>query len=157
LLLAALGPAMLRLAGERADGAVTAFTGPKAIADHIVPKLSQAAATSGKADPRVAAGITVCVTNDQAGIRAAMAEQFGFFGEMPSYRAMLDLEGVAGVEDVAIVGNEAAIEREVRRYADAWATELIVSLFGSKSDRVRTVELMGELARAAGPVATATA
>lgn len=150
LLLSALGPVMLRLAGEMADGTVTAFTGPVALADHIVPTISRAAAAAGRPAPRVVAGVSVCVTADEAATRASFGERFGFFGRLPSYRVMLDREGANGVEDVAVVGDEAAVERELRRYADAGATELIASPFGTGEERERTVGLLASLARAGG-------
>lgn len=148
LLISALGPVMLRLAGEAADGTVTAFTGPTALGGYVVPTISDAAAAAGRPAPRIAAGVTVCVTDDEAGARGALAEQIGFFGDMPSYRAMLDREGVAGVADVALVGDERAVEEGVRRYAEAGATDLIASPFGSAAERTRTIGLLASLARA---------
>jgi len=154
LVLSALGPAMLGLAGELADGTVTAFTGPRALADHVVPAITRAAAAAGRPAPRVVAGASICVTTDAAAARAGFAERFGFFGEIPSYRAMLDREGVAGVADVAIAGDETAVERELRRYADAGATELVASLFGSAEEQARTMTLLAALARS-GAIARA--
>ena len=148
LLLSALGPVMLRIAGELADGTVTTLTGPRGIAGHVVPTISRAAADAGRPSPRVVAEALVSVTADEDGTRAWFAERFGFLARMPSYRATLDREGVAGYADIAIVGDEAAVERELRRYADAGATELIACPFGPEADRARTVEVLATLARA---------
>jgi F420-dependent oxidoreductase-like protein len=146
LLISALGPVMLQVAGELADGTVTAFTGPTAIADYVVPTITRAAV--GRPAPRVVAIATVRVTDDPDGARAEIAEASGFLGQLPGYRAMLDREGVAGVEDVAIVGDEATVEREVRRYADAGATEFVANVAGPATDRARTIEVLGGLAAA---------
>ena len=143
MLVSALGPFMLRLAGELADGTITAVTGPKAMANYVVPTIARAAA--GRPAPRVVAMATVRVTDDVAGARAAIAEASGFLAQLPGYRAMLDREGVAGVEDVAIVGDEAAVERAIRRYAEAGATEFVASVAGPDPDKVRTIELLGSL------------
>ncbi|MQA29630.1 MAG: TIGR03564 family F420-dependent LLM class oxidoreductase [Luteitalea sp.] len=148
LLISALGPVMLQIAGELADGTITAFTGPTALAGYVVPTITRAAAAAGRAAPRVVAIATVSMTADPAGARAQIAKNSGFLGQLPGYRAMLDREGVAGVEEVAIAGDEATVEREVRRYADAGATEFVASVTGSDAERARTIELLGRLASA---------
>jgi F420-dependent oxidoreductase-like protein len=147
LLIAALGPVMLRLAGELTDGTITAWTGPITLADHIVPVLTRAAAAAGRADPRVVVGTLVSVTADAAAARELVNERFGMAGQTPSYRAMLDREGVSSPADVIVAGDEAAVERELRRYVDAGATELLAIPFGSTDDQTRTLGLLASLAR----------
>ncbi|MGH2598621.1 MAG: TIGR03564 family F420-dependent LLM class oxidoreductase [Dehalococcoidia bacterium] len=146
LLISALGPVMLQIAGELADGTITAFTGPTALAGYVVPTITRAASATGRSAPRVVAGALVSVTADADGARSAAAEQFGIIKQIPAYRAMLDRQGVAGPEEVVLVGDEAAVEGDVRRYADAGATELMAHPFGSAEDRARTIELLASLA-----------
>ncbi len=146
LLLGALGPLMLTLAGEMADGTLTALTGPTALANYVVPTITRAAEAAGRPAPRVVAGVSVSVTAGVEQARALYAEQTGFLGQMPVYRAMLDREGVTNVEEIAIVGDETTVERELRRYADAGASEVIASAFGPDDDRARTIALLGDLA-----------
>lgn len=148
LLVSALGPVMLRIAGELTDGTVTALTGPVALANHVVPTISRAAAAAGRPAPRIVAAVSASVTADPDGARARRAEEASFLEAMPSYRAMLDREGAAGAGDVAIVGDETTVERGVQRYADAGATELVVNPFGSAADRTRTIALLASLAHA---------
>jgi F420-dependent oxidoreductase-like protein len=148
LLVSALGPVMLQLAGDLTDGTITAFTGPKALADYVVPTIRRTASAAGRPEPRVVALARVGVTADPAGARARIAEEAGFLGRLPGYRAMLEREGVTGVEAVAIFGDESTVERDVRRYADAGATEFIASLVGSAAERARTIEVLASLARA---------
>ena len=145
LLLAALGPVMLRLAGEHADGTVLAWAGPAAIEGHVVPSIARAAAAAGRAAPRVQAMPPVVVTGDPDGARRRIAEEFGMAATMPSYRAILDRGGAAGVTDVVAVGDEAAVERELRRYGDAGATDLTAMLVGEPAERRRTIELLAAL------------
>ncbi|MCP2165448.1 TIGR03564 family F420-dependent LLM class oxidoreductase [Goodfellowiella coeruleoviolacea] len=146
LVVAALGPAMLRLAGELTDGTVTVFTGPNTLAGHIVPGITRAAAAAGRAAPRVVVGVRVCVTADAAARQAELAAQHSAMGDTPpSYRAVLDREGAAGPADVAIVGDESTVEREIRRYADAGATEFLASPFGTGEEQARTLELVAAL------------
>ncbi|AQA24113.1 F420-dependent oxidoreductase family protein [Rhodococcus sp. MTM3W5.2] len=142
VLLAAMGPAMLRLAGELTDGTVTWMTGPNTLCDHIVPTVSAAARTAGRSAPRVVAGLPVCVTNDESAVRARIAAAFGLAGQVPEYRAVLDREGVAGPQDVAIVGDEGTVLREVQRLADAGVTEFMAAPFGTSQEQQRTIDLL---------------
>ncbi|GAA4485756.1 TIGR03564 family F420-dependent LLM class oxidoreductase [Actinoallomurus oryzae] len=146
VLVAALGPAMLRLAGELADGTVTWMTGPRSLGDHIVPLITKAAETAGRPVPRVVAGLIVCVTNGEAAVRERIAEQYALAGQVPEYRAVLDREGAAGPQDVVIVGDEDDVARDVRRLADAGVTEFIASPFGSVEEQDRTIGVLADLA-----------
>jgi F420-dependent oxidoreductase-like protein len=147
VLLAALGPAMVRAAGELADGAVTWMAGPRTLGDHIVPPLTRAATAAGRPGPRVVAGLVVCVTDDEAGVRERVAEHFGLAGQVPEYRAVLDRENVAGPQDVAVIGDENEVARRLRGLADAGVTEFFASPFGGVEEQARTTEVVAELAR----------
>lgn len=144
VLVGALGPAMLRVAGELADGTVTAWAGPRALGEHIVPSITKAAA--GRPTPRVVASSLVSVTHDPAGLRAALNQQFSVAGDVPHYRATLDREGVTNIGDTAIVGDEAEVTGRIRALFDAGATELMALPCGSVDDRARTAKLLAELA-----------
>jgi F420-dependent oxidoreductase-like protein len=145
LLLAALGPAMLRLAGELADGTITTWTGPRTVAEWIVPRVQEAAA--GRPAPRVVVNLPVAVTDDPDGTREALAVRFGMAGQFPSYRTVLDREGVEHPAELAIVGDEEAVAKEIRRFADLGATEFVASAVGTPGDRARTLTVLADLAR----------
>lgn len=147
VLLAALAPVMLKLAGSVADGTVTWMTGPATVADHIVPSIAKAAADAGRATPRVAVGLPVSITADPDAARQQAARTFAVYGQLPSYRAMLDREGAAGPADVAIVGDEAEVRKGIERVAEAGATDFCAAPFGSGEEQRRTVELLSALAR----------
>ena len=153
LLISALGPVMLRLAGELTDGAITAWAGPRTLSNYLVPTITRAAEAAGRPAPRVIAGVLGHVTSDVDASRRSVAVRFGGSGEMPSYRAMLDREGVASTADLLVAGDEETVERELRRYNDAGATEILVFAAGPDEERARTVALLGELARAKQAVA----
>ncbi len=147
VLVAALGPQMLKLAGSRTAGTITWMTGPKTIAGHTAPALAQAAADAGNPDPRVASGVPVCVTDDIDGTRARAAQVYAIYGQLPSYRAMLDREGLAGPEDLAIIGDEDTVAARIRDFADAGVTDLAASEFGANdTERERTRALLTTLA-----------
>ena len=146
VLVAALGPRMLDLAGRMTDGTVTWMTGPATLDSHIVPSMSKAAADAGRPAPRIAVGLPVCVTDDADGARARAAETFSVYGFLPSYRAMLDREGAAGPADVAIIGDEAAVAAGIQRVADAGGTDFSAAEFGGSTDeRTRTRALLRSL------------
>lgn len=142
LLLGALGPVMLRIAGELADGTATAWAGPAAIEGHVAPVITRAAQAAGRPAPRIQAMPLVLVTDDPDDGRRRIAEEFGIAASMPSYRAILDRAGASEVTDVVAVGDEKAVERELRQYAGAGATDVVAMLFGEPEERLRTLEVV---------------
>jgi F420-dependent oxidoreductase-like protein len=146
VLLAALAPRMLRLAGRDADGTVLWMTGPATIESHIVPAITAAAADAGRAAPRVVCLLPVCVTGDPDGARERAAQMFSVYGQLPSYRAMLDQEGAAGPADVAIVGDEAAVAAQIDALGGVGVTDFVAAEFGQGDDAVRTRALLRDLA-----------
>jgi F420-dependent oxidoreductase-like protein len=142
VLLAALAPRMLQLAGTQADGTILWMTGPETVASHIVPRLTAAAEDAGRPAPRVVCTLPICVTDDPAAARAQANEVFSIYGQLPSYRAMLDLEGAAGPGDVAIVGDEDEVGRRVAELADAGVTDFVAASFGQGEEAERTRTLL---------------
>ncbi len=129
VLISALAPMMLRIAGELADGTLTWMTGPKTVAEHIVPRINAAAEEAGRPSPRVGVALPVAVTDDVPAAREAAARLFEMYGQLPNYRRMLDREGAAGPADVIIAGDEADVERQIRAIADTGATDFVVWTF----------------------------
>ncbi|HVX22968.1 MAG TPA: TIGR03564 family F420-dependent LLM class oxidoreductase [Acidimicrobiales bacterium] len=147
VLVAALGPTMLHLAGRRADGTVTWMTGTGTVADHIVPTITEAAAAAGRPAPRVGVSLPVTVTADVDAARKRIDDAFAIYPSLPSYRAMLDREGAAGPSDIALVGDDDAVAAGLRRLADAGATDFVASVVGTADERARTTDLLAALAR----------
>lgn len=146
VLVAALGPRMLRITGELADGTITWMTGQKTLADHVTPKITAAAEAAGRPAPHVVAGVPVCVTHDVTAAREQAAKTFAVYGQLPSYRAMLDREGADGPADLAIAGDEDAVASAVRSYADAGVTDFNAVIFGDGEARERTYKVLAGLA-----------
>ena len=138
ILLAALGPKMLELAGTVVDGTVTWMTGPKTLESHVIPTITAAASRAGRPAPRVAAGLPICVTDDADAARERAARAFQMYGALPSYRAMLDREGVEGPADVAIVGDEGKVGADLDALAAMGTTDFVASIVGSADERART-------------------
>lgn len=145
VLMAALGTQMLTLAGQQVDGTVLWMTGPATVRDHIVPTLAAAAAAAGRPSPRVVCILPVCVTDDPAAARDRATKVFAIYGELPSYRAMLDREGAAGPADVAIVGDEDAVSAQIRALAQAGVTDFVAGEYSRGDDAVRTRALLRSL------------
>jgi F420-dependent oxidoreductase-like protein len=138
VLLAALGTQMLHLAGEQADGTVLWMTGPATVRDHIVPAITEAAAAAGRPAPRIVCMLPVCVSDDPDGARERAARVFAIYGDLPSYRAMMDREGAAGPADLAMVGDEETVGARIRALADAGVTDFVAGEYGSGEDAART-------------------
>jgi len=125
VLLAALGPRMLRLAASKADGVALWMTGPKTIAERVTPIIT---------DGRILAGISVCVTDDVAAARARAAEEQSVYGTLPAYQAVLAAEGVSAPEDLLIAGTEDEVADGIAAYAGAGVTDVRVTIISGNDD-----------------------
>ncbi|GAA2402040.1 LLM class F420-dependent oxidoreductase [Actinomadura vinacea] len=137
VLLAALGPVMLALAGERADGTVLWMADERAVADHVVPRITKAAEAAGRPSPRVVAGIPVCLCRPSE-VDAARERANRILGEAeisPNYQRLLDYGDAKDVGDLCAAGDEEAIAARFRRFADAGVTDLSVRLLPIGADR----------------------
>ena len=135
LVVAALGPKMLELAGALADGTVLWMTGPRTIAEHIVPTINAAAATAGRPAPRVVCSLPVVVTDDVEGARARVNETFAIYATLPSYAAMLEREGASAPADVAIIGTRDVVVDQLRGLADVGVSEFSAVASGTPAER----------------------
>lgn len=149
LLVAAMAPQALRVTGELADGTLPLHAGPRALGENIVPTINAAAAQAGRPRPRVIAGVAVVVTSDPQGVRARAIEDMAFYETIPSYRKVLDAEGVQHTGELALIGDEEQVAAGLQRYLDAGATEIFASHteLGGPEDEARTLALLGELSK----------
>jgi F420-dependent oxidoreductase-like protein len=146
VVVAALGPVMLKLAGEIADGTNTWMVGPKTMAGHIIPKLKEGAAAAGRPEPRVVGGYPVILTTRPDDARQRIAENLTIYGQLPSYRAMLDREGVAGPADIALAGDENTLRSEIRRLEEIGVTDFNAAIMDVEEGAyARTLEFLASL------------
>ena len=150
VLLAALGPRLLRVAGEKADGTVLWMGNARSIESHVAPRINAAAESAGRPAPRIVAGLPVAVHDDVDEARQVAAQQFVVYGTLPNYRRLLEHGGVSGPAEAAIVGDEESVAAQIQGLFDAGATEMWAAPFpvgpdGSAS-RNRTRALLKELA-----------
>jgi F420-dependent oxidoreductase-like protein len=146
IVLAALGPQMLRLAATMANGTLTWCTGPATLAEHTIPTIVEAAEEAGAAAPRIIAALPVCVTDDIDGAHERAAKVFAVYGQLPSYRAMLDREGVAGPADIAIVGSAAEVSERIAALDGIGVTDFAAVTFAVDPDeRAATAEVLRAL------------
>lgn len=123
ILLAALGPKMLKLAGERTAGTTVGQCGPNTISTYVAPAIQQAATDAGRPAPRIMALIRLCVTNDHAGAYALAREVGGGYAAMPSYAAVLAKEGLGEPADLHLIGSAEQVLDGLGRYAEAGVTD----------------------------------
>jgi F420-dependent oxidoreductase-like protein len=142
ILLAALAPVMLRVAGEHASGTILWMADERAIGDHIAPRITKAAEEAGRPRPRIVAGVPVVLCpNDEADAARARAHQvLGHAEYSPNYERLLEHGDATDVGDLLAVGDEAAVVERLRRFRDAGATDLAVRLLPLGSDREARIE-----------------
>ena len=145
VLLAALAPQMLRLAGQRTDGTVLWMTGIATVRDYIVPSIRAAAEAAGRPSPRVVCILPVCVTDDPDGARDRANRVFAIYGQLPSYRAMLDREGAAQPGDVVLAGDEDAVAAQIAALAEAGVTDFVAAEYSRGEEQARTRALLKSL------------
>jgi F420-dependent oxidoreductase-like protein len=146
-LVAALGSAMLQLAGQLTDGTITWMTGTRTIEDHIAPTITAAATEAGRPAPRVVVSLPVSVTADVEGTKEAANKEFAIYPTLPSYKAMLDREGAAAAADIGFVGDEDSVIASIEKLAAAGATDYVAAIIGAREDRERTFALLSDLAK----------
>jgi alkanesulfonate monooxygenase SsuD/methylene tetrahydromethanopterin reductase-like flavin-dependent oxidoreductase (luciferase family) len=137
-----------RLAGGLADGAVTTWTSAQAIATHIAPRVTEAPVAAGRPAPRVAAIVMAAVTGHPERVRQGVAQQAGAASSLPSYRALLDRQGLGGVHETVLAGDEDTVAAGIRSYADAGANDVLVSILGDDEQFSRTLDVLTGFRRA---------
>jgi len=136
VLVAALGEQMLKVTGRLADGTITWCTGPRTLHEHIVPTISAAAEAAGRPKPRIVASLPIVLTDDEAGARAAVGSALQLYGQLPSYRAMLDREGASDPGDIAIIGDEDRAFDVFEQLRAAGVTDFTAAEMGRNPDEV---------------------
>jgi len=143
LLLAALGPRMLELAGSATAGTSLWLAGPRTVREHVAPRIREAAERAGRPAPRIVVGLPICVTDDAERARRDVARAFGTTSEFASYQTVLAREGARGPEDVALIGDEAQVAASLDELAQAGATEFVaMELCKTSEETQRTRDLL---------------
>ena len=134
---------MLKLAGEFADGTVTWMTGPNTLGDYIIPTINKSAENAGKSTAIIAAAFPIVLTNDPDGARELISKELQIYGMLPSYRSMLDREGLEGPADLAIIGDEAELRGKIQQLKDIGVTDFCASIVaGDAETHDRTLEFL---------------
>jgi F420-dependent oxidoreductase-like protein len=160
VMVSALGPAMLRVAGRLASGTITWMVGRTTLRELTIPTISDAAEAAGRPAPEIVVTVPVCVTDEPERARREMHEVLSWYDDKPSYRDMLDREGFDTATRLAIIGSADHVREELAAYGDAGATTVAAQFHGTADERSAGRELIGRIARenrAAGMVPTASA
>jgi 5,10-methylenetetrahydromethanopterin reductase len=147
LVVAALGPRMLELAGSLSDGTVTWMTGPLTLRKTVVPTITAASGRAGRGAPRVIAGLPVCVTANPGAARQAVRPRIEGAARMPSYRRQLTAEGLEDLADLAVIGDAETVAARVDALAEIGVTELMADVFGNDDEREETRRVLTRLGR----------
>lgn len=149
ILVAALAPLMLKLAGELADGTITYWANERALGEHIVPRITRAAAAAGRPEPRVVVGLPIGVCEDPDAGRERAARLFGAYNAIPTYQRIMAKGGDAAPEEIAIIGTESEVRARIKGYADAGTTDLCAAPLGLDADhdasRAHTMDVLASL------------
>jgi len=142
VLLAALGPVMLRLAGEHASGTILWMADERAVAEHVVPRITKAAAEAGRPAPRVIAGIPIAICpNDEVDDARAWANQVLGQAEIsPNYQRLPARGGATSMCHILAAGDESAVVDRLRAFRDAGATDLAVRVLPFGHHREARIE-----------------
>jgi 5,10-methylenetetrahydromethanopterin reductase len=147
VMIAALGPAMLRVAGAKTAGTITWMVGRRTLRDLTVPVINDAADRAGRIAPEIVVTVPICVTADPATATASVDRDLAWFNDRPSYRAMLDREGLASAGGLALVGSADQVRDGIASYADAGATTVAVQFYGDPDERAAGRQLVRDLIR----------
>ena len=137
VMLAALGDQMLKIAGNRTDGTILWCVGPKTLEQQIVPGITSAADSAGRKAPRVVCSLPVWVTDRPDEARAMVAKTLTIYGQLPSYRAMLDIEGVEGPADISLIGDAETVQAGLAEIKSSGATDFTAVVQGFDPDEIR--------------------
>ena len=147
VVVAALGPQMLRLTARLTDGTALWLAGLRYVEEVVVPTMAPAAAAAGRPAPRVIVGLPVAVTGNVEAARERINRAYVRYTELPSYQRVVTGSGGERVADVALVGTEESIETELRRLRDAGATDFYAAFEGEDTAaRERTRAFFAALA-----------
>jgi alkanesulfonate monooxygenase SsuD/methylene tetrahydromethanopterin reductase-like flavin-dependent oxidoreductase (luciferase family) len=150
LLLGALAPRLLRVAGETTGGTILWMANAKAIESHVAPRIAGSAVAAGRPAPRIVAGLPVAVHDDAEEARTAASRQFSIYASLPNYQRILGFGGISSPAEAALVGNEDEVSRQIEALFAAGATDVWAAPFPVGDDRTasrrRTQALLAELA-----------
>ncbi len=147
VVVAALGPQMLRVTGRLADGTALWLAGPKWIEDVVIPEMGGAAQAEGRPEPRVIAGVPISITSDPDAARERIASAYQMYNTLPSYQRVIQGSGADNPAGVSIVGSEEEVELELRRWRDIGVTDFYAAFEGADAaERRRTREFIAALA-----------
>lgn len=151
VVVAALGPQALNVTGRLADGTTLAWVGPRTVREHIKPRISEAAASAGRMAPRIIATLPVCVTDDEEGVRAMITKTLTMYGQLPSYKAMFEREGVSEPGELALVGSQAKVSDALEELSSAGVTDFAASEFTTnRKEALQTRQLLKQWNQAHG-------
>jgi F420-dependent oxidoreductase-like protein len=142
ILLAALAPLMLKIAGELTDGTVLWMADARTIGDHIAPSITKAAADAGRPAPRIVAGVpvTLCRKDEVDGAREWARRAMSHSEYSPNYERLLEHGDAKDAGDFLVAGDEDDVRATLERYRDAGVTDFSARLLPYGKTREARIE-----------------
>ena len=142
VVIAALAPMMLRIAGEQTSGTILWMADERAIGDHVAPRITKAASAVGRPDPRIIAGVPValCAPSEVDAARERANTMLGHAELSPNYVRLLEHGDAGDVGDVMAAGDESAVAKRIERFKDAGVTDLAARVVPLGPDREARTE-----------------
>ncbi|GHO84134.1 LLM class flavin-dependent oxidoreductase [Dictyobacter formicarum] len=158
LLISALGLVAFRLAGEIADGALSAMCPIPYLLNEALPALQAGAATAGRPSPPVVAHVPVAFTKDRAAALQVGRQAMSIYPTRSVYRKMFFAAGFSQqevdtvldsfVESLLVFGDESKIRDRLLELLGAGIDELtpgLVPVSDAAQERIRLARLIGQL------------
>ncbi len=135
VMISALNPRMLELAGELADGVVLYMCAPSYIRSKVIPALRAGREKAGKSLDgfEVVAAIDACLTTDRSAAMEVYRKTVERYASLPFYRKAMDASGFKEeldadtvsegmIDQLAAIGDERQIREAIRRYRESGVT-----------------------------------
>jgi F420-dependent oxidoreductase-like protein len=147
VMISALGPLMLKIAGKHAAGTITWMVGRNTLRELTIPTITAAAEAADRPSPEIVVTVPVCVTDDPVRARADIDAVLSWYDDKPSYRAMLDREGFETSNQLAIIGTAQQVRDEIEAYGEVGATTVATQFYGTPDEKAAARELVGAISR----------
>jgi F420-dependent oxidoreductase-like protein len=131
VMISALNPRMLELAGELADGVVLYMCAPSFIDEHVIPAVRAGREKAGKSMEgfEVVAAVDACVTSDRDAAHEVYQNTLDRYSALPYYRRAMEASDFKA-DELAAIGDEQRVRDAVRRFLEAGVTLPAIGPFG---------------------------
>jgi alkanesulfonate monooxygenase SsuD/methylene tetrahydromethanopterin reductase-like flavin-dependent oxidoreductase (luciferase family) len=123
IMISALNPRMLELAGELADGVVLYMCSPRYIKDEVLPAVGAGRERANRSMDgfEVVAAVDACVTSNRTAALDVYSKTLDRYAALPFYRRAMEA-GEFNADNLAAIGDAGQVRDAISRYRDAGVT-----------------------------------